>query len=383
MHFDLSEDHRLLQESVRAFARAKILPHAASFDREGHFPRALLGELAQMGLMGVYVPEDYGGAGLDVLAYIVAMEELSAACASVGVTVSVQNSLTIDPIQTFGTEPQKRRFLVPLAQGKAIGCFALSEPGTGSDAANQQTVCVPDGDGWILNGTKNFITNAPIADTIVVFAMSDKSLGNRGICAFVLDMRTPGVSCAPKEHKLGIRASPCSSVIFEDVRVGPDAMLGRVGEGFKVAMKTLDGGRIGIAAQALGIARQAYEEALQYAQDRQAFGAPISALQAIQHKLADMAMELDAARLLIHRAAWLKDQGQPFSKEAAMAKLYASEMATRVTHQALQVHGGYGYLEDFQAARHSRDARITEIYEGTSEIQRLVVAAATLKELGG
>ena len=383
MFIDLTSEQKLLQQSVRGFAESVVKPVAAELDRESRYPKAIVRQMAEMGLLGVAVPEAWDGAGLDTVCYVVAMEEISAACASTGVTMSVNNSLVCDPLLKFGSDAQKERWLKPLARGDLLGCFALSEPGTGSDAANQQTTCVRHGDGWVLNGTKNFITNAPVADVIIVFAMSDKSLGYKGITAFVLGMDTPGVSCPPKEHKLGIKGSPCSSVVFDECKVGPEAQLGKVGEGFKVAMSTLDGGRIGIAAQALGIARVAYEEALRYSTERKAFGQPISELQAIQHKLADMATELDAARLLTYRAATMKDAGVPFSKEAAMAKLYASEMATRVTHQALQVHGGYGYLEDFNAARHYRDARITEIYEGTSEIQRLVIAAATLKELAG
>lgn len=380
MFIELNEEQKMLEQAVRGFSRDRILPGAREFDQTGKIPDSILQEMADMGLMGICIPEQWGGAGLDPVSYVVAVEEVSAACGSTSVTMSVNNSLVGDPLLKYGTDAQKEKWLKPLAQGKLVGCYGLSEPGTGSDAANQQTTAVPDGDGWIIQGTKNFITNAPIADVIIVFAMTDKSAGHSGITAFVVDMKQDGVSCGPKEHKLGIKASPCSSVMFEDCRVGADALLGEVGKGFKVAMTTLDGGRIGIAGQAVGIARQAYEEALQYSTERKAFGSTISNLQAIQHMLADMATEIDAARLLTYRAAWLKGQGMRFSKEAAMAKLYASEMSSRVTHKALQVHGGYGYLEDFNAARHYRDARITEIYEGTSEIQRLVISAAVLKE---
>jgi len=380
MFIELTEEQHMLQQSIRSFATDVIRPRAESIDQNSAYPDDIIAQLCELGLMGVTIPEQWGGSGMDQTSYAVAMEEVSAACASVGVTMSAHNSLVCDPLLRFGTDEQKERWLKPLAQGKKIGCYALSEPGTGSDAANQTTTCEPDGDGWILNGTKNFITNGPIADVIIVFAMHDKSLGYKGITAFVVDMDHDGVSCGAKEHKLGIKGSPCSSVTFEDCRVGADAMLGALGQGFKVAMSTLDGGRIGIAAQAIGIAREAYEEALQYSTERHAFGGPICNLQAIQHKLADMATDLDAARLLTYRAAALKQSGEKYSKESAMAKVYASEMSTRVTHQALQVHGGYGYLEDFAAARHYRDARITEIYEGTSEIQRLVIAAAVLKE---
>jgi butyryl-CoA dehydrogenase len=382
MHLELSEEQRMLQQAVRKFAQSTVLPLAAQADADSRFPKQLLQPLAELGMMGMAVPEQWGGFGLDHVSYVVAVEELSAACATVGVTISVNNSLVCDPLTHFATDAQKERFLKPLAQGKKLGCFALSEPGTGSDAANQQTSCVQDGDGWIINGTKNFITNGPIADVVLVFAMHERALGNHGICAFVMPMDTPGISCGAKEHKLGIKASPCCSVHFDDVRVGGDALVGPVNGGFKVALNTLDGGRIGIAAQAIGIARQAYEEALQYSTERHAFGQAICQFQAIQHKLADMATEIDAARLLTYRAASLKDEGVRYTKEAAMAKVFASEMSTRVTHQALQIHGGYGYLEDFSAARHYRDARITEIYEGTSEIQRLVIASKVLKELG-
>lgn len=383
MFIELSEEQHMLQQSLRAFANDAIRPTAAENDHASHYPADRIKLLADMGLMGVAVPEKWGGAGMDAVSYVIAMEEMSAACASVGVTMSVNNSLVCDPLVHYGTDTQKERWLKPLARGEMLGCFGLSEPGTGSDTANQSTVCVPDGDGWVLNGTKNFITNGPVAGAMVVFAMNDRSLGTRGICAFVLGMDTPGVTCGAKEHKLGIKASPCSSVILEDCRVGPEALLGEVGKGFKVALNTLNGGRIGIAAQALGIAREAYEEALQYSTERRAFGQAICEFQAIQHKLADMATEIDAARLLTYRAASLKQSGARYVKEAAMAKVYASEMATRVTHQALQIHGGYGFLEDFNAARHYRDARVCEIYEGTSEIQRLVIATATLKELAG
>ncbi len=381
MHIELTEEQQMLQQSVRSFARDRVAPIAADIDRTKRYPKEVIDEMGELGLMGIAIDPKWGGSGLDYVNYVVAMEEISWGCATVGVTMSVNNSLFCEPLNKFGTDAQKGKWLKGVASGKLAGCFALSEPGTGSDAANQQCVAVADGDGWILNGTKNFITNGPIADAIVVFAMTDKSAGARGITAFVVGMDEPGVSCGEHEKKLGIKASPCCSVMFDDCRVGPEALLGQVGKGFKVAMTTLDAGRIGIAGQALGIARAAFEEALQYSTERKAFGGPICNLQAIQHKLADMATEIDAARLLTYRAASLHDQGKRHSKESAMAKLYASEVATRVTHQAIQIHGGYGYLNDFGAERHYRDARITEIYEGTSEIQRLVIAAATLKEL--
>ena len=317
MFIELTEEQRMLQQSIRAFATDVIRPRAESIDKDSAYPADIVAQLSELGLMGVTIPEEWGGSGMDQTSYAIAAEEISAACASVGVTMSAHNSLVCDPLNRFGTDAQKEQWLKPLAQGKKIGCYALSEPSTGSDAANQTTVCERDGDGWILNGTKNFITNGPIADVIVVFAMHDRSLGYKGITAFVVDMHQDGVSCGAKEHKLGIKGSPCSSVTFEDCRVDGDAMLGSLGEGFKVAMTTLDGGRIGIAAQAIGIAREAYEEALQYSMERHAFGGPISNLQAIQHKLADMATDVDASRLLTYRAATLKQAGKKYSKQGS------------------------------------------------------------------
>jgi butyryl-CoA dehydrogenase len=315
---------------------------------------------------------------MDAVSYALAMEEISAGCASCGVIMSVNNSLVLDPILKFGTDDQKRTWVPDLASGAKLGCFALSEPGTGSDAAAQQTVASRDGDGWIINGSKNFITNGAEADLSIVFAMGDKSKGVKGINAYLVPTDARGYSVAKNEKKLGIKGSSTSMIMLDEVRLPNEALLGAEGEGFKVAMTTLDGGRIGIAAQALGIARQAMEEARDYALERRAFGGPIANMQAIQFMLADMATEVDAARLLIWRAASLKERGRRFSTESAMAKLYASEMSHRVTHKAIQIFGGYGYCKDFPAERHYRDARITEIYEGTSEIQRLVVARSLL-----
>ncbi len=380
MNFELTEEQRMLQQMVREFADERVAPGAEHRDRHHEYPAELVREMAQMGLLGVAIPDEYGGAGMDAVSYALAMEEISRACASTGVIMSVNNSLVCDPIYKFGTEAQKREFLVPLAKGDKLGCYGLSEPGTGSDAAAQTTMAVRDGDDWVINGTKNFITNGPQADVCVLIAMWDRSKGARGIVAFVVDLHQPGARVGKIEDKLGITASGTSSLVFEDFRV-PDAnRLGQPGEGFKVAMATLDGGRIGIAAQAIGIARAAFEAAVKYSTERIAFGGPISNLQAIQNKIADMAAEIDAARLLTLRAATLKDQKVRHSKESAMAKLYASEMAQRVTHQALQVFGGYGYIKEYPAERHYRDQRITEIYEGTSEIQRLVIARSVLTE---
>jgi butyryl-CoA dehydrogenase len=378
MNLELSSELQMLRDSVRAFAKDKLWPVAAKLDESGEFPRAQIKEMAEMGLLGVAVPSEYGGAGMDNLAYAIAMEEISAGCASSGVIMSVNNSLVCDPIMKFGSEAQKKKWLPRLAPGEILGCFGLSEPGTGSDAAAQSTVAVKDGQGWVINGAKNFITNGAEASVCVLFAMGDKSKGVKGINAYLVPADARGYTVGKHENKLGIRASSTTQIILEDVRLPADAMLGKEGEGFKIAMSTLDGGRIGIAAQALGIARAAFDGARAYALERKAFGKPIADLQAIQFMLADMATQIDAARLLIWRAATLKDKGVKFSAEAAMAKLYASEMSGRVTSKALQVYGGYGFCKDYPAERHFRDARITEIYEGTSEIQRLVIARSVL-----
>lgn len=380
MDFDLNEEQRILQQSVREWAEARVAPFASELDEHHRYPEDQVREMAEMGLLGMCVPEEWGGAGMDSLSYAIAMEEVSRACASTGVIMSVNNSLVCDPLMKWATDAQKEQWLRPLATGDKLGCFALSEPGTGSDAAAQTCMAVPDGDEWVIDGTKNWITNGPQADVCILIAMVDRSKGVRGIVAFVVDMERDGVHSGPPEDKLGICASGTSSLIFEGYRARDDERLGDVGGGFKVAMSTLDGGRIGIAAQALGIARAAFEKATIYSTERQAFGSPICDLQAIQHKLADMGTELDAARLLTHRAAVAKGSGGRYSHWSAMAKLYASEMAQRVTHQAIQVHGGYGYVREYDVERHYRDQRITEIYEGTSEIQRLVIARQVLKE---
>ncbi len=378
MDLTLTEEQSILLESVRSFAKDQLLVVAAEIDEEGKYPVEQIQAMAEMGLMGVAVPTEYGGAGMDNLSYVLAMEEISAGCASCGVIMSVNNSLVCDPIMKFGTEEQKKTWLPPLCSGEKLGCYALSEPGTGSDAAAQLTTAVKDGDDWILQGTKNFITNGAEAALTIVFAMGDKSKGVKGINAYLVPNDVEGFSIAKNEKKLGIKGSSTSQINLDEVRLGPEGLLGKEEEGFKVAMTALDGGRIGIAAQALGIARQAFEEARDYSKEREAFGYPIANMQAIQFKLADMATEIDAARLLIWRAACLKDKGARFSTESAMAKLYASEMSSRVTHQAIQVFGGYGYCTDYPAERHYRDARITEIYEGTSEIQRVVIARSLL-----
>jgi butyryl-CoA dehydrogenase len=379
VRIELTEDQLLIQQTTRDFARNELRPFAAEWDEGAQFPAAAVAKLGELGLMGVAVPAEWGGAGLDLVAYTVAVEEISWGCASTGVILSVNNSLYCDPLLRYGTEAQKKEWLTPFARGEQLGCFALSEPGSGSDAAAMKAVAVRRGDVYLLNGTKNFITNAPDAQACVLLAMTDLQAGHKGISAFILPMDLRGVSLGRPEHKLGIRASSTTSIILEDAELPASNLLGKEGEGFKVAMSTLDGGRIGIAAQALGIARAAIEDAGLYAQTRQAFGSPIADLQAIRFMLAESATELEAARLLTRRAAWLKDQKLPYSTESAIAKLYASEAASRIANRGIQIFGGYGYLQDYPAERHWRDARITEIYEGTSEIQRLVIARAMLR----
>jgi butyryl-CoA dehydrogenase len=380
MDLELSDEQRLVQETARAFARDEVLPRAAEMDRAHRHPSELVARMAELGLLGVAVPEEWGGAGLDNVSYILAMEEVSRACASTGVIMSVNNSLVCDPLVKFGSDEQKREFLRPLATGKKLGCFALSEPEAGSDAAAQKTTARRDGDSWVINGIKNWITNGPVANTCILFTMSDPAKGVKGITAFILPMDAPGVKCGPPDKKMGIRASQSCQIFLDDVRLGDGHRLGEVGGGFKVAMATLDGGRIGIAAQAIGIARAALEDATAYALERKTFGQAIAKHQAIQFKLADMATEIDAARLLAWRAATLKDAGARFTAEASMAKVFASEVANRAAKEAVQIFGGNGYVEDFPVERHFRDAKITEIYEGTSEIQRLVIAGNLLKE---
>jgi butyryl-CoA dehydrogenase len=374
VNFELSEDQRLVQKMARDFATAEVLPKAAAIDKDHRHPSELVHRMAELGLLGVAIPESHGGSGFDHVAYALAIEEISRACASTGVIMSVNNSLVCDPIYRFGTKAQHEEFLVPLASGEKLGCFALSEPEAGSDAAAQRTVAVLDGGDWVINGVKNWITNGPVANTCVLFAMTNKEAGHKGITAFLLPMDAKGVRCGPPDDKLGIRGSKSCQIFLDDVRLPAGALLGEVSGGFRVAMSTLDGGRIGIAAQALGITRATLEDSLGYAKDRKAFGKPIAQHQAIQWKLADMATELDAARLLTLRAAWLKDHKLPYNKEAAMAKLYASDVANRAAREGIQIFGGNGYVTEFPMERHFRDAKITEIYEGTSEIQRLVIA---------
>ncbi|KAM6193552.1 short-chain specific acyl-CoA dehydrogenase, mitochondrial isoform 2-T2 [Sarcoramphus papa] len=376
---ELPETHQMLRQTCRDFAEKELMPLAAQLDKEHRFPAEQVKKMGGLGLLAMDVPEEYKGAGLDYLAYSIAVEEISRGCASTGVIISVNNSLYLGPILKFGSEEQKHKWIAPFTGGEKIGCFALSEPGNGSDAGAASTVARLDGDEWVLNGTKAWITNAWDASATVVFATTDKSLKHKGISAFLVPMPTAGLSLGKKEDKLGIRASSTANLIFEDCRIPKANLLGQLGMGFKIAMQTLDAGRIGIASQALGIAQAALDCAVDYAEKRMAFGSPITKLQAVQFKLADMAVSLEGARLLTWRAAMLKDNGKPFTKEAAMAKLAASEAATAIAHQAIQILGGMGYVTEMPAERHYRDARITEIYEGTSEIQRLVIAGQLLK----
>jgi butyryl-CoA dehydrogenase len=377
---ELEPEHEMLRQTCRDFAQQQLKPIAGELDREHRFPAEQIKQMGELGLMGIAVPDEYGGTGMDALAYALAMEEISAGCASSGVIMSVNNSLYCDPLLKFGTEEQKMEWLAPFASGERLGCFGLSEPGNGSDAAAASTTARLVGDEWVLNGTKAWITNAHDAHAAVVIATTDKSMKHRGLSAFIVPTDAAGFSLGKKEDKLGIRASSTGNLILDEVRVPKDQMLGPEGAGFKVSMSTLDGGRIGIAGQALGIAAASLECAAEYAQNRKAFDQPIAQFQAIQFKLADMAMRLESARLLTHRAAILKGGGKPYTKEAAMAKLAASEAATANAHACIQVLGGMGYVSEMPAERYYRDARITEIYEGTSEVQRLVIAAATLKE---
>jgi butyryl-CoA dehydrogenase len=379
MDFDLTEEQRLVRDSARDFATREIAPKAAEIDKSGRWPAEIVQKMAELGFLGMAIPEEHGGAGLDTLTYALVMEEISAACASCGVIMSVNNSLFCDPLYKFGTDAQKKEILAPCASGKKLGCFGLTEPMSGSDAQTMVTQAEKVDGGWVINGAKNWITNGPHADFIIVFAVTDRSGPKVRHTAFVVPKGTPGYTQAQPDHKLGIHGAHSCTVFFENCKVPDSAVVGTVGEGFKVAMATLDGGRIGIAAQALGIARAALDASVGYAKERKSFGVTISNHQAIQFMLADMATELDAARLLTWRAAAMKDSGTRHTMQSSEAKLYASEVATRVAHKAVQIHGGYGYSTEFPVERHYRDARITEIYEGTSEIQRIVIAASLLR----
>ena len=379
MNFELSEEQLLVQAMVKEFVASQVAPIAAEIDHDHRFPEELLPAMGKLGLMGVPFAEEFGGAGADYVSYTIVLEELARACASTSVIVSGHTSLGTWPIFEYGTPAQKEKYLHGLTSGEKLGAFALTEPGAGTDAAAGQTTAVRDGDDYILNGSKIFITNGGYADLYIVTAMTDPASGTRGISAFIVEKDAPGFSVGEREHKMGIKASSTTPLYFSDCRIPKDALLGQEGKGFKIAMQTLDGGRIGIAAQALGIAQGALDASVAYAKERVQFGKPIATLQAIQWMIADMATEIDATRLLVYRAAWNKDNGLPYSKEAAMAKLFAAETATRVAGKAIQIHGGYGFTESYPVERAYRDAKITEIYEGTSEVQRMVIAASVLR----
>ncbi len=377
MYFQLTEEQNLIRETVRSFAEKEVAPSATERDENERFDRELMfDKVAELGLTGIVFPEEYGGAGADYLCYAIAVEELSRVCASTGVTLSAHLSLGANPVWLFGTEEQKQKFLIPLAEGSKLGAFGLTETGAGSDAGGTKTFATRDGDEWVLNGSKIFITNGGDAETYIIFARTDKEAQkHHGISAFIVEKDTPGFSFGKKEKKMGIRSSLTCELVFENCRIPLDNLLGKEGEGFKIAMKTLDGGRIGIAAQALGIAQGAYEEALKYARERKQFDQPIANFQAIQFILADMALRIEASRLLVYQSAWRASAGLSYGKESAMAKLSASETAMWVTTKAVQVHGGYGYTREFPVERMMRDAKITEIYEGTSEVQRVVISS--------
>jgi len=378
--FDLTEDQQAVRDMVRDFAESEIRPIAAKIDETHEFPAATTRKMGELGLLGMFVPETYGGAGMDYVSYVIAVEELSRVCASHGVICSVNNSLVCYPIMAYGNEAQKQKYLVPLAKGDLLGCYCLTEPNAGSNAANQQTAASLEGDHYVLNGTKLFITTAGPSNVLVVYAATDRSLGSKGISAFIVDADTPGVTKGKKEMKLGIHASDTREISFQNARVPAANLLGEHNKGYSVALATLGGGRIGIAAQALGIAQASVEAAVKYANEREQFDRKIGEFDAIRQMLADGAIELDTSRLLVYRAAWLRDQGRPHVKEASLAKWHASEAATKCANWAIQVHGGYGYLAEFHVERYWRDARITEIYEGTTEVQKMVVAAQVLKE---
>ena len=379
MNLELTEEQKRVREVARRFAKERLERSGVETDRTHRFPAEVIAELGALGMMGVFVPEQYGGAGLDHVSYALVVEELAVECAATSVIVSAHSSLATWPILGLGSEDQKQRYLPAMASGRSIGCFALTEPQAGSDAAAQKTRAVRSGDDYVLNGAKNFITNAPQAAVAVVFAVTNPGPGHRGISAFIVETSSPGWQVVRTEDKMGIHGAHSAQIAMSDLRVGCANLIGSEGDGFAVAMKTLDGGRIGIAAQAVGIARAALEQSLHYATQRQAFGAPIAKYQAVQWKLADMAVEVEAARLLALRAAALKDAGRRCTREAAEAKLFASEAAMRAAIEAVQIHGGYGYTREFKVERYFRDAKITEIYEGTSEIQRLVIASQVLE----
>ncbi len=381
MNFELTDEQKMIQDMARKFAEREIKPVAAELDKTHAHPKEICQKMGELGLMGVTIPEQYGGAGMDYISYALSMIEISKACASCGVIMSVCNSLYNFPVYAYGTEEQKQKFLRPVASGEVLGCYGLTEAGAGSDPAKMLTTAVLDGDEWIINGTKRFITNGNVADYCVLAAITDKAAGYKGISSFVIDFpNTPGFRVGKVEEKLGINASGTAELVFEDARIPKGNLLGKPGEGFKQMLTTLDGGRIGIASQALGIGRAVLEESIEYSKTREQFNQPISSFQAIQWKLSDMATQLDAAELLILRAAWLEDNKKPYEKESAMAKLLASDVAMQAAIEGVQVLGGYGYCKEYPMERHMRDAKITQIYEGTNEIMRLVIARNLLKQ---
>jgi acyl-CoA dehydrogenase len=380
MKFEFNEEQKMVRDMVRRFAEEELKPKAADMDKECQIYPEIIKQLAELGLLGIYIPEEYGGAGMDVISYATAVEELSRGCASTGILVSAHTSLVVDPIFHYGTEEQKKRYLVPLAKGKMVAAHAMTEPGAGTDVVSISTTAKKEGNHYILNGTKQFITNGREAGVYLVFAMTDKEKRHKGMSAFIVEKDTPGFSIGKLEHKLGIRASSTAELIFENCKVPASNLLGEEGKGFYIAMDCYDGGRIGVAAQAVGIAQAAYEEAVEFAKTRVQFGQPIANFQAIQFKLADMATLIEAARLLYLKSAWLKEEGRPYYQTSAMAKLFASDVAMRVTREAIQIHGGYGFTEEYPVERHYRDAKITEIYEGTSEAQKLTIARNLLRE---
>ncbi|MCU0580015.1 MAG: acyl-CoA dehydrogenase family protein [Desulfobacterota bacterium] len=380
MNFELTEEQQMVRDTARRFAETEIRPVAAKLDASHEHPAEICKKLAELGFLGIAVPEEYGGGGMDYVSYVLALIEISKACASTGVIMSVNNSLYCFPVMAFGTHEQKLKYLKPVASGEYLGCFGLTEAGAGSDPAAMRTTAVPDGDEWVINGEKKFITNGNVARYAVIAAITEKGKGYKGISSFVVDREnTPGFTLGRVEEKLGINASGTAELVFDNARVPKDALLGNPGDGFKQMLTTLDGGRVGIASQAIGIGRAALEEALEYAKTREQFGKPIATFQAIQWKLADMATQLDAAELLTLRAAWLEDNHLPHEKAAAMAKMFASDTAMQAAIEGVQVLGGYGYCKEYPMERHMRDAKITQIYEGTNEIMRIVIANNLLK----
>ena len=379
MNFQLTREQELVRQMVREFAMNEVKPIAAEIDETERFPMENVEKMAKLGMLGIPFAKEYGGAGGDTLSYIIAVEELSKACGTTGVIVSAHTSLCASLIEQFGTKEQKEKYLVDLASGKKLGAFGLTEPGAGTDAAGQQTVAVLDGDNYILNGSKIFITNGGVADTFIIFAMTDRSKGTRGISAFIVEKEFEGFSIGKKEEKLGIRASSTTELVMSNCIVPKENLIGQEGKGFGIAMKTLDGGRIGIAAQALGIAEGAFEEAVAYMKERKQFGKPLAAFQGLQWMIAEMDTKIEAARHLVYKAAWLKDNKLPYSVDAARAKLYAAEVAMDVTTKAVQIFGGYGYTKEYPIERMMRDAKITEIYEGTSEVQKMVISGNALR----